>query len=174
VRIPGFTADAALSDSGQRYRSAATSTYTAAASGIIPAQSCTGPVFCGPANSCITMLVATTPDGPAVPIRQCCGWGFYPWIQPVVNSSRGKVAAGYGTHLLIAIAPCSRIRLLRLHHLLLLDAARRAGDVAAVARAEDAMTRALVRAKAAHDIYFYRHMEDLLRGEPEPAENNST
>jgi hypothetical protein len=48
---------------------------------ITSSQRCSGPYFCGPANSCITMLVTTSPDGPAVPVTQCCGWGFYPWIQ---------------------------------------------------------------------------------------------
>ena len=80
MRIPNFTAEAALIHVGIHYSTAGSLAKDAELL-IVPSQSCNGPYFCGPANSCITMLVATGPDQPAVPVTQCCGWGFYPWIQ---------------------------------------------------------------------------------------------
>lgn len=56
------------------------------------AQSCSAPYSCGPSNSCITTLVPTSsePDATVVPVTQCCGWWFYPWIQTCAEPNTRK------------------------------------------------------------------------------------
>jgi hypothetical protein len=74
MSIPQFAAELALTDSGQRYRMMGNPAPFNQA--VITPSQCR--YFCGPANSCATILVpsSTQPDAVPVRVQQCCGWGF--------------------------------------------------------------------------------------------------